>query len=172
MTTTPGTPAPNLVPSLSAQPTPDSPEHRVSALEAKVSELSSTLAQTREALDSAERRHKIDLALVEADTLDLETARLLTELAVQQMDSADITLAISDLKRRKSFLFRAPGSPNPTPPPPPPPSGRSAIRPSGVMGAREPAPQPPSPLAGAATEALATGDRAALLRYLRARRAT
>lgn len=170
MTNTPGTPAPNPVPSLSAQPTPDSPEHRVSALEAKVSELSSTLAQTREALDSAERRHKIDLALVEADTLDLETARLLTELAVQQMDSADITFAISDLKRRKSFLFRAPGSPTPTPPPPP--SGRSAIRLAGVMGAREPAAQPPSPLAGAATEALATGDRAALLRYLRARRST
>lgn len=139
------------------------PEARVASLESKVNELVGTLAQTREALDAAERRHQIDLALVEADTVDLETARLLTEVAVSQMDDRDIALAVRDLRQRKPFLFKSATKADPR--------GSSArtSRHLGAMGVRGPATQQ-SPLKAFATEAAATGDRAALLRYLRARR--
>ncbi len=148
----------------SATSSPDTtPEDRVSSLESKVNELVGTLAQTREALDAAERRHQIDLALVEADTVDLETARLLTEVAVSQMDDRDVALAVRDLRQRKPFLFKAGAKTDPRT------GSARTSRHLGAMGARGPATQQ-SPLKAFATEAAATGDRAALLRYLRARR--
>lgn len=127
----------------------------LSALEAKVSELEKALSLSRESLDAAERRHQIDLALVEAEAIDLETARLLTELAVQAMDSKDVRAAVNELKSRKGFLFR---SSSPT-------SGRNR----GAMGAREHTGNG-STLRSAAEAAAASGDRGDLLRYLRARR--
>ncbi len=139
------------------------PEARVASLEGKVNELIGTLAQTREALDAAERRHQIDLALVEADTVDLETARLLTELAVSQMDDRDVTLAVRDLRQRKPFLFKGGTKAD---------ARSGATRTSrhlGAMGARGPDTHA-NPLKTFANEAAATGDRGALLRYLRARR--
>jgi hypothetical protein len=140
-----------------------SPEDRVASLESKVNELVSTLAQTREALDAAERRHQIDLALVEADAVDLETARLLTELAVSQMDDRDVALAVRDLRQRKPFLFKNAAKSDPRA------GGARPTRHLGAMGARDTTNQP-SPLRNFANEAAQTGDRTALLRYLRARR--
>lgn len=129
-------------------------------LEARVNELIETLAQTREALDHAERRHQIDLALIQADAIDLETARLLTEQTLQQMSDRDVARAVRELRQRKAFLFRNPAQPRATP------GGRSA---PGAMGPRaQPGPSPQ--LRASAAEAATTGDRAALLRYLRARR--
>lgn len=126
-------------------------------LESRVAELIETLAQTREALDHAERRHQIDLALIQADAIDLETARLLTEHAVTQMSDRDVARAVRDLKQRKPFLFRASAP------------GAGGRVPTGAMGARA-ASGPSAQLRASANEAAVSGDRAALLRYLRARR--
>lgn len=123
---------------------------RAKTAEDKVALLESQLATAREALDAAERRHAIDMALVDADAIDLESARLLTEMAVAQMDEKDVALAVSDLRRRKPFLFRE----------------RSQMTLGAAMGA---AVGPASP-ADAARDEAKSGDRRALLKYLRARR--
>jgi hypothetical protein len=127
------------------------------ALRERVLELERELAGAHEALDSVERRHAIDLALLEAEAVDLETARLLTELAVGRMASPDVGAAVSEVRRSKPFLFRAPAGRGTAREP------GAAMGPRGVVGAVD--------RAGAAAEdAAASGDRVALLRYLRARR--
>jgi len=131
---------------------------RARIAEARAAELERSLAEAREALDAVERRHRIDSALIEADAIDLDTARLLTEMAVASMPDADIAAAIADLQRDKPFLFR-------------PVMHRRAAPTTSAAGASLPAP-PPDPAHDAAREAVATGNRRALLRYLRARRAT
>lgn len=118
--------------------------------DAKVMELERQLAAAREALDASERRRAIDLALVEAEAVDLETARLLTEMAVGQMDEKDVALAVDDLRRRKPFLFRD--------------------RPRATLGAAMGAPGEAASPADTARNEARTGDRRALLTYLRARR--
>lgn len=116
----------------------------------RLREAESALAQSREALDAAERRHQIDLLLIEQETVDLESSRLLTELALTQMPERDVAMAVGDLRRRKPFLFRS-------------------RRHTGA-GAAMSAASARSPSEQAATEAARSGDRGALLRYLRARR--
>jgi len=123
-------------------------------LEVRVAELQTELAQAREALDAAERRHQVDLLLIEAEAIDLESARLLTELAINQSRSTDLRGAVGDLRRRKPFLFRARHA-------------GVASRASATLG---PASPPTDPADEAAQEAASTGDRTALLRYLRAKR--
>jgi len=131
--------------------------HRARIAEARVAELEQSLAEAREALDTVERRHRIDAALIEANAIDLETARLLTEMAVADMPDADIAAAVNDLQRHKPFLFR------------PVTHRRAAPATTAAAGASLPAPSP-DPLLDAASEAVATGNRRALLRYLHARR--
>jgi hypothetical protein len=132
-------------------------EGRAGTLEARVRELEETLASARETMDSLERRHEIDLTLMRAEAVDLETSRLLTELTVAEMDEPDVGAAVAELRRRKPFLFRKnagdrPGSVSAAM------SGRA--RQAGVVDRLE----------DAADVAARTGDRGALLRYLRARR--
>lgn len=126
-------------------------ESRLTELASRVGELERDLMTAREALDASERSRRIDAALVEADAVDLETARLLTEMAVAQMDEPDVQLAVEDLRRKKGFLFRRrrPGS--------------AAVTGSIAAPGRDRA-------AEAALDAAVSGDRAALLAYLRARR--
>ncbi|MEO1130117.1 MAG: hypothetical protein AAFX05_10495 [Planctomycetota bacterium] len=120
----------------------------------RVMELEQTLREAREALDASERRREIDVALLREEAVDLETARMLTEAAVGQMDEPDVALAVRELRRRKSFLFRrGPGSPG---------AAMSGHGSGDVAGE--------SVVEEAASAAAATGDRGALLRYLRARR--
>lgn len=128
---------------------------RVEQLERKVGELTQTLAQAREALDSTERRHAIDLELIRQETVDLETARLLTEMAVADMAEKDVGAAVRELKKRKAFLFK--------------PAAEAGARSVGAMGANARA-QGGDSLPALASRAAETGDRAALLRYLKARR--
>jgi hypothetical protein len=128
---------------------------RIRELEENAATLTDQLAQAREAIDHVEKRHQIDMMLVESDTIDIESARLLAELAVQQMPGKDIRAVIDDLRRRKPALFRA-RPPAPSTPGPMSPAPRSS--PSESL------------LESAAEEAATTGDRNALLRYLRARR--
>lgn len=118
---------------------------------AREAELEAALGKAREALDHAERRHAIDLELLRAGVVDIEVARLMTELAVAGMEKADVAHAVADLRRRKPFLFRRVPVP-------------------GLMG-------PLTETGGGERESLAreaeeTGDRRTLLRYLRARRAS
>jgi len=120
-------------------------------LQRKFDETQATLLETRKQLEAAERRQKIDQALVEADAVDLESARLLTEVAVGLMDAQDVRAVVEELRRRKPFLFRrAPGR---------------------QVGAMSPKPRHASaPADEAARDAAASGNRRDLLRYLRARR--
>src|SRR5262245_30667560 len=119
-------------------------------LQTKLEELTSTLAQTREALDASERRRAIDVELAQSEVIDIEAARLLTDAALAQMKEPDVTKAISDLKKRKPFLFRPPRKPA-----------------SSMSAAGKPA---RNELEEIAEQARQTGDKRALLQYLRARR--
>jgi hypothetical protein len=129
-------------------------EQRATAAEAKLDELNATLAQTREALDASERRRTIDGELAQSEALDLETARLLTEAAVAQMGQPDIAKAVADLKKRKPFLFRP----------------RHPHRPAASAMSPTDKPARTDELAQIAEQARTTGDKRALLQYLRARR--
>ena len=111
------------------------------------------LAQQRRDLEELQHRQEIDELLIEAEVVDLETARLLTELTAATMDEPDVEEAVADLRRRKPFLFRRS------------PRSSGALSPKsegdGCMEHR---------LDDAATEAGLTGRRQDLLRYLRLRR--
>ncbi|MDX2131611.1 MAG: hypothetical protein SFY69_06140 [Planctomycetota bacterium] len=128
----------------------------IARVEAQVGGLRAQLAAAREALDHAERRHAIELELLRADALDMETARLMTEATVAQMTEPDVAAAVAELRARKPFLFRGKrgGAPGGTP--------GAVLR--AMRGAEGAAPAEEAQAAG-------RGDRAALLRYLRSRRA-
>lgn len=136
-------------------------EARVRELEQQLAEVEKQLKEAREMVDAVERRHQIDLALLESDALDLETARLLTEIAVDAMDEPDVQAAIAELRRGKPFLFRngAPAAPGGAWPAP------------GAMGAAAGVNEGAGSLDSAAASALRTGNRSDLMRYLRERRA-
>lgn len=134
----------------------DEAEARCAEHESRIAELERQLSAARDALDASERRRQIERALGESDTVDVETASLLTEAAVSQMEAPDVAIAIEELRRRKPFLFRE-ASPAAT--------GRGiAMRPARETGGEEAA------LDGLAEQARQSGDRRALLRYLRQRR--
>lgn len=132
---------------------------RAQAAEQQLAELQAQLDQTRQryeqaeqAITSLERRRRMDELLTDADAIDLEAARLLTEAAVQAMDEPDLAEAVADLRRHKPYLFREHvGMP-----------GGLALAPH-IAGADD-------PLARAAEQAQHSGDRRDLLRYLRLRR--
>ncbi len=127
-------------------------EGHLRELEAKLVEVEKQLGETRAAVDAADRRRQIERELAQADAIDLESATLLTEAAVGAMSAPDVALAVKDLKKRKPFLFRGAGAP----------------RASAMAGAPRGA---PDDLGRAADEARTSGDRGALLRYLRLKRA-
>ena len=112
------------------------------------------LEEREMAISQLERRQRIDELLREADAIDLEATRLLTELTVAQMDEPDVEAAVAELKRRKPLLFRPPA------------------RPAGAMSPRVQEHSQSHLLQTAAQEAGTTGARRDLLRYLRLRRRT
>jgi hypothetical protein len=113
-------------------------------------QLRTELDQARATISQLERRQRIDDLLRDAQTIDLDAARLLTEVAVTQMSEPDVAVAVADLKRHKPYLFR---ERHDSPP---------------LMPARHDSPDPAAD--DAAQRAAATGDRRDLLRYLRLRR--
>jgi hypothetical protein len=123
--------------------------HRALAAESKLEQAEEELGAARRAVDDAERRREAERLLLEHGALDLETALMLTEAAVAQMDEPDVAAAIDELRKRKTFLF----------------TRRSR---SSAMSERTE--QAPDPLGDVAEEARASGDRRALLRYLRLKR--
>lgn len=132
---------------------------RAQAAEQQLESLRSQLeaAQRRyelaeQSISSLERRQRIDAMLAEADAIDIDAARLLTEAAVQAMDEPDVEEAVQDLRRHKPFLFHP---------------DNTSVR--GLALAPELEDQD-DPLAKAAEQAHHSGDRRDLLRYLRLRR--
>ncbi len=128
-----------------------SAEQAMEALQARVDELTRTLSENEQVIASLERRQRIDTLLSEADAVDLDVARLLTEAAVGQMDEPDVAAAVADLRRHKPYLFR---------------QRRAAAQ---AMGP-SPDDHGGSVLDHAAEQAVTSGDRRDLLRYLRLRR--
>ena len=127
-------------------------EQQLTGLQAQLDEAQQRVEQAEQTISSLERRQRIDALLAEADAIDIDAARLLTEAAVQSMDEPDVAEAVEDLRRHKPFLFQ-------------PDSGQVdglALAPQ-IEGLDD-------PLAQAAEQAQHSGDRRDLLRYLRLRR--
>lgn len=137
------------VPTNSNSASPTDPPAPTPELRLKLAETEQLLSQAREALDAAERKHAIERELWAQGALDLESAALLTEAAIAGMPKPDARAAVADLKRRKPFLFRAF------------PASSSAMSPHASA---------PNSLDQAAVDARDSGDRRALLRYLRLKR--
>ena len=129
-------------------------EQELEAVREQLAEKDKSLAEAQQELAEMERRERVDHLLRESEAIDLEAARLLTEVAVAQMDKPDVEAAVAELRERKPYLFR-----------------RDAGAPvEAGMGAR-PRGGEAQQLSAAAEQAATTGDRRALLRYLRMRRA-
>lgn len=125
-------------------------ETRVSELEQRIAEIETQLEQLRAASAKAERERELEVELGMAEAIDIETARLLAEHLMASDGSMSIADAVAHLKQTKPFLFRT--SPRRTVM-----SGQVASNGRDV-------------LEDLADEARSSGDRTALLRYLRARR--
>lgn len=125
-------------------------EERADRLQRELGECQKLLDEAREAIDAAGRRNQVERELVRQGAIDLETTVLLTEAAVASMPKTDVAAAVADLKRRKPFLFR--GSK---------PGGSMASLRDGAV---------PDESASLAAQARASGDRAALMRYLKSKR--
>lgn len=124
-------------------------ERELEQLQQEQSKLQSELQTSRETIEYLERRQRVDQSLQQAEAIDLETTRLLTEIAIADLDEPDIELAVEELKREKPFLFRRGTR-----------SHNMSARPQAV----------PTEVSTAAEQAKATGHRRDLLHYLRLRR--
>ena len=129
-------------------------EAQVEQLQAKVGELETALEQAAETISHVERRGEIDRELTSAKAMDLETARMLTEAVIGEMDEPDVSIAVRELCDRKPFLFACKRHGQ---------SGGVSMSPAARFGGDE-------ELDGMASRARSSGDRSELLRYLRARR--
>lgn len=127
-------------------------EQALEQMKSRLHDLSRTLSDNEQTIAALERRQRIDALLSDADAVDLEAARLLTEVAVTQMEDQDVAVAVEDLRRHKPYLFR---------------QRRESAQ---AMGLAPNESADGSPLDQAAELAVASGDRRDLLRYLRLRR--
>lgn len=123
---------------------------RAIAAEDRLAELEKQLDEAKEAAGRAELRSRLEREAQALDAVDVETVVLLAQAALAGMDAPDVGAVLRDLKRRKPFLFRAGVQP-------------AAMAPDAGSGED-------FALARALEEARASGDRNALLRYLRMRR--
>jgi hypothetical protein len=130
--------------------------------EERAAEMAAELARTKEELAAARRGHEVEMELVRARALDLETARMLVEARLAGLgegEAVDVRGVVRGLREQKPYLFRADRealsvSRGVT--------ATGVVRQGGSVAAAE--------ASGAAREALETGERSALLRYMRARR--
>lgn len=123
---------------------------RAIAAEDRLAELEKQLDEAKQAAGRAELRSRLEREAQALDAVDVETVVLLAQAALAGMDAPDVGAVLRDLKRRKPFLFRAGAQP-------------AAMAPDAGSGED-------LALARALDEARASGDRQALLRYLRMRR--
>ncbi|HED54225.1 MAG TPA: hypothetical protein ENJ00_08495 [Phycisphaerales bacterium] len=109
------------------------------------------LAQAQSALIEQKQAQELEQQLVEAGAIDVETAKVLAEARLRTGD-ATIEEVVSELAASKKFLFR---------------SRKKSAAGSAVSGSPS---AMKTPLEDLADQARQTGDRRALLRYLRQRR--
>ena len=129
-------------------------EDRIAELEARVHELEGELEAAHASCKAVERRGQIDMELTAARAIDLETARLLTEATIAEMDEPDVSIAVRELCDRKPFLF----------------AGRQRGMSGGVSMGPALSGSGDDELMSMARQARSSGDRSELLRYLRVRR--
>ena len=127
-------------------------EQQLESLNEELGGLRARLVEADQTITALERRQQMDALLTESESVDLEAARLLTEHAVAMMQEPDVKLAVEDLKRNKPYLFRQRHR-----------SGASTMAPSTGHDGHDTADL-------AAEQAMQTGDRRDLLRYLRLKR--
>lgn len=127
-------------------------ESEIAELEARVAELEGALAAAEAGAAGLERRRLIERELTRAGAIDLGAAELLLGADTGGAAEVDIAAAVRSLRERRPYLFAL------------------ASRGAGVDGASMGPAAPADELGEMATSARSTGDRAALLRYLRRRR--
>lgn len=125
-------------------------ESRVGELEARITQIEQEMEELRTSNAQQQRERDLEIELALAEAIDVETARLLVDRVMDADESIDVPAAVAEVKRAKPFLFR--GS-----------TRRSVMSGQAIPEGRD-------VLASLADEARLSGDRAALLRYLRARR--
>lgn len=133
-------------------------EERAAQLEAEIEGLRRELESVGQRLSEAARRHEIDRSVAASDAVDAETVALLAERELDGMEEPDVTAALAALRRAKPFLF-----------------GRRALAGSAHAGAAlgpvvERARRHGDELHELAEDARESGDRRALMEYLRQRR--
>lgn len=126
-------------------------EGQIEELQAKFDEVQAELEQTRSAASASDQKRALELELALAEAQDIDTAVLVAQSVLAQMDEPDIKAAVAEMRKAKPFLFRA--SPS-----------------ASAMSSRVPAASPGAVLGDLADEARESGDRSLLLQYLRARR--
>jgi len=127
-------------------------EQQIESIRNEFNQLKESYEQSQEIVHDLERRQRIDALLGESEVIDLEAARLLTEVTVRSMDEPDVAQAVEDLRRHKPYLFRQVGG-----------EAASVLSPELENDI-------PDDLTQAARHAQTSGDRRDLLRYLRLRR--
>jgi len=130
-------------------------EEQLEQLQGRVNELEMALANANQTIAHVERRSEIDRELTSAKTVDLETARMLTEAVIAEMDEPDVSVAVRELCDRKPFLFACKKQ-----------AGHARVS----MSPQAPGDEGEA-IGALAQRARGSGDRSELLRYLRARRA-
>ncbi len=120
----------------------------------ELAEKDEALHKQRQNIADMQRQRSIDELLVDSETIDLETTRLLTEMALSEMAEPDVEQAVAQLRKRKPFLFRSTAH------------GATALSPKAENNQTSLA----RSIERAAADAHSSGNRTALLRYLRLRR--
>lgn len=133
-----------------------SDQQQIEALKQQVATLQAQLLEAEQAIIHTQRHAEIERELNAARALDIETATLLTEAAIAEMDPPDVATAVRELRARKPFLFAT------TP----------ATHSGGLSMSPAPNDDAHNTISSIAQRARVSGDRAELLRYLRARRTT
>src|SRR5262245_32759164 len=123
-------------------------EDRVADLQVQLDRTRAELAAAKDEAARAERARQLTALLAQARPVDLDAALLLAKRAIGERTDADLAQVVRDLRRQKPHLFRA------------------GIVASGAARTDDAAADP----ATTAAQAARTGDRRALLDYLRARR--
>lgn len=123
-------------------------------LKQEITQKNQLLHENEQLINDLQHRQHIDELLVDSQAIDLDATRLLTEMALTQMQEPDVEQAVADLRMRKPLLFRATQT------------VAASLGPKGFEFQQ----QQSHSLEQAATEAHSTGNRTDLMRYLRLRR--
>lgn len=140
-------------------------EQELEEAQRRLAEVERELGAAKAMVQELELAQEIDAQLVRAQAVDVETARLLVQNQLGQMESPDVGRAVSEVRASKGFLFAtADGMAGGVSVGRGTAHGLSASATSGLSASSA------HLIDQAAEEARRSGDRRALLRYLRIRR--